>query len=151
MFSQAAGPFRSFAPGFADDAVPAEQFGAYGVVEDGTGQVLTVKAANGRFYLPGGRIEAGEGPGEALLREIAEECGWSATLLAPLRSGSQLIMGGTVLLRASHWRVRLVARLAGEAEHRMVWVEPHEALDNLHRDCDRAALRILERADQGAA
>jgi 8-oxo-dGTP pyrophosphatase MutT (NUDIX family) len=111
------------------------------LIEGSGGRVLIIQAANGRFYLPGGRIEPGETPRQALLREIGEECGWSADLLAPLQTASQDIMGGEVRLNASHWRARLVARLASEPEHLVTWASPHEALARLHRECDRAALR----------
>lgn len=120
---------------------PLLQAGTYAVIEDAEGRVLTVQAENGRFYLPGGRIEPGESPRQALVREIAEECGWSAAIAAPLRSASQSIMGGRVRLQASHWRARLVAQLDSAPEHKVVWASREQALACLHRECDRAALR----------
>ena len=120
---------------------PVRQSGAYAFIEDDAGRVLTVQAENGRFYLPGGRIEPGETARQALAREIAEECGWTAALLGPLHQGSQSIMGGAVLLQARHWRARLVTRLDSVPEHRLVWASRDEALGCLHRDCDRQAVR----------
>jgi 8-oxo-dGTP diphosphatase len=122
-----------------------EQSGAYAVILDDQGGVLTVRAQNGRCYLPGGRIEPGETPRQALVREIAEECGWSAAILSPLRQSTQDIMDGAVLLRASHWRARLLAPLGTPTECRPEWLPIEEAASSFHRDCDRAALRAAVR------
>jgi len=124
---------------------PIRQAGAYAVITDDQGRVLTIRTDNGRCYLPGGRIEPGETAREALAREIAEECGWSAVILSPVRQSTQPIMGGGVLLQASHWRARLVAPLGTEAEHQAVWMRADEAVAALHREADVAALRAATR------
>jgi 8-oxo-dGTP diphosphatase len=130
-------------------SAPVEQSGAYAVILDDRGRVLTVRAQNGRCYLPGGRIEPGETPRQALVREIAEECGWSAAILSPLRQSNQEIMDGAVLLRASHWRARLLAPLGTATECRPDWLPIEEAAASFHRDCDRAALRAAVRRQPG--
>jgi 8-oxo-dGTP diphosphatase len=122
-------------------SAPAEQSGAYAVILDEQGRVLTVRAANGRCYLPGGRVEPGETPRQALVREIGEECGWSAAILSPLRQSTQEIMSGQILLRTSHWRARLLAPLGTTPEYRPDWLPVEEAAASFHRDADRAALR----------
>ena len=127
----------------AAPAIP--QSGAYAVIFDPDGRVLTVRGESGRCYLPGGRLEPGETPRQALLRELAEECSWSAAILSPLRQSNQRIMGGAVLLRASHWRARLVGQLDGKPECESEWLEVREALARLHREVDRAALRAAVR------
>jgi len=132
-------------------AIPVSQSGAYAVILDGDGRVLTVRGETGRYYLPGGRLEPGETPRQALIRELGEECGWSAAILSPLRQSSQRIMGGAVLLRASHWRARLVAKLDGPAECENEWLEVGQALARLHREVDRAALRAATRHMPDAA
>ncbi len=51
------------------------------VLRDAAGRVLSVrKAGTTRYILPGGKIEPGESPAEAALREVAEEL---AVELAP--------------------------------------------------------------------
>jgi 8-oxo-dGTP diphosphatase len=131
--------------------VPAvSQSGAYAVILDAQGRVLTVRGESGRCYLPGGRLESGETPRQALVRELGEECGWSAAVLSPLRQSTQRIMGGHVLLRASHWRARLVAELDTPAECEMDWMGVNQALSRLHREVDRAALRAATRHVPGA-
>jgi len=119
------------------------QRGAYAVILDNAGRVLVVKTANGRCYLPGGRIEPGENAREALLREIAEECGWSAEVGVPLRRSSQTIFGGRIILDAGYWQASLTARLDDDAEHEVLWLHPTEAMACLHRAADRAALTAL--------
>ena len=57
----------------ATAAIPRSQSGAYAVVQDREGKLLTVVVESGRFYLPGGRLEPGETARRALVREIAEE------------------------------------------------------------------------------
>lgn len=126
-------------------AQPVSQSGAYAVIFDTAGHVLTVRGASGRCYLPGGRLEPGETPRQALVRELGEECGWSAAVLSPLRQSSQRIMGGQVLLRASHWRARLVAELDSRPECECEWLDVDQALARLHREVDRAALRTAIR------
>jgi 8-oxo-dGTP diphosphatase len=48
--------------------------GAYGLVSDNRGRLAVVRTGQGTF-LPGGGIEPGEGPEEAIAREVLEECG----------------------------------------------------------------------------
>ncbi len=121
--------------------VPQRQRGAYGLVRDGSGQVLVVQAENGRCYLPGGRIEAGETPAAALAREIGEECGWAAEVAAPICEHDQPIFGGAVTVAASYWEARLTRPLACIAEHQVRWLEPADALSRLHRASDRDVVR----------
>jgi 8-oxo-dGTP pyrophosphatase MutT (NUDIX family) len=131
---------------------PVEQSGAYAVILDDQGRVLTVRAPNGRCYLPGGRIERGETARQALVREIGEECGWSAAILSPLRQSTQEIMGGEILLRTSHWRARLLGPLGTTPEYRPDWLPVEEAAASFHRDADRAALRAaVKRQPPGPA
>ena len=50
-----------------------------GLVYDATGRILLIQRANepgrGRWSVPGGRVEAGEDDGAALVREMREETG----------------------------------------------------------------------------
>ena len=62
------------------DAAPAPVVACVGgVVHDATGRLLVVRRGTppdaGSWSLPGGRVEPGETPAEAVVREVAEETG----------------------------------------------------------------------------
>ena len=116
------------------------QAGAYAVLSDADDRVLLVRADNGRFYLPGGRIEPFETPEEALRREIREECGWSARIVGKLGEAAQPIFRGAVMLDASYWRAELDELLHDEPEHLMLWTPRSEAASRVHRAADREAI-----------
>lgn len=119
------------------------QTGAYAIICDADDRVLLVRADDGRFYLPGGRIEPFETPEEALRREIEEECGWSARILGRLGDAAHPILGGAVMLEASYWRAELVDPVHEEPEHQLLWTPRSEAASRVHRAGD--AMAILER------
>ncbi len=58
--------------------------GAGGLVFDAAGEVLLIRDRNGYWVFPKGHLEAGESPQEAAVREVAEETGVRAEVLAPL-------------------------------------------------------------------
>lgn len=68
--------------------------------------------AAGRWELPGGRVESGEEPGDALVREIAEELG-CRVLVRRWLAGAQPVAGGRHELR-----VAVVDLVVGEPELR---------------------------------
>ncbi len=116
------------------------QSGAYAVVADADDRVLILRAGNGRFYLPGGRVEPGETPQQALAREILEECGCEAQIGARLGGAVQPILAGSVLLRASYWRVEIGADVSNDGEYLMLWTPRAEAAARLHRPGDAQAV-----------
>jgi 8-oxo-dGTP diphosphatase len=61
--------------------------GAYAIIIHPRGLLLTLQSSPAReLQLPGGGIDAGEGPLQALYREVVEETGWS--IAAPRRLGA---------------------------------------------------------------
>ena len=125
---------------FACPNALSRQAGVYAVIRDADDRVLLVRAANGRFYLPGGRIEPFETPELALMREIEEECGWSARILERLGSFMQPIFGGATMLDSSYWRAELIDLVDVEPEHQLLWTPRSEAASRLHRSADVQAI-----------
>jgi 8-oxo-dGTP pyrophosphatase MutT (NUDIX family) len=62
---------------------------AVAVVVRGNKPLVIARRLDGREYavLPGGRVEPGESPTEAAIRELAEECSLSGTLVRHLFDG----------------------------------------------------------------
>jgi len=116
------------------------QAGAYALIHDTDDRLLLVRADNGRFYLPGGRIEPGETAGQALAREVEEECGWLVRVTDPLGEALQPIMDGAVMLRASYWRAEILGVAHEEPEHLMLWTPRAEAASRVHRAADASAI-----------
>jgi 8-oxo-dGTP pyrophosphatase MutT (NUDIX family) len=130
---------------FTSGAALQAQSGAYGLIHDSEDRLLLVRAANGNFYLPGGRIEPSETPEQALAREVEEECGLSVRVAAPLGEAFQPILGGSVMLRASYWRAEILGVAHEEPEHQLLWTPRGEAASRLHRAADAAAILSLPR------
>jgi 8-oxo-dGTP diphosphatase len=110
---------------------------AYAVVAGEAGRVAAV-LDGGKFFLPGGGIEAGESAADAVHREVAEELGCAVTLGENLGDTLQysLYEGCCYELRATFFRAALLDAAAGEAismehEHELLWVTPEE----LHHPC----------------
>ena len=129
---------------FTAGAALRVQRGAYALIRDEEDRVLLVRAANGRFYLPGGRIEPFETPQTALMREVAEECGLEVWVGWPLGEALQPIMGASVMLNAGYWQAEVIGCAHEEPEHQALWTPRAEAASRLHRAADaRAVLSFL--------
>jgi 8-oxo-dGTP pyrophosphatase MutT (NUDIX family) len=110
----------------------------------GRWQLLLVTTRSGRPTLPKGRIEAGEAPAEAALREASEEAGVRGNVAGHVGSwrhgdGRQHVEGYVVT-------VRKTGRPHRDERWRTVrWVDVEEATEQLARRCvrraDREALR----------
>ncbi len=96
------------------------------------GRVLAARrtappAAAGRWELPGGKVEPGEDPAAALVREIGEELGCTVAVLDWLEG--EVPIGEHHLLRVAV--VRLVSGEPQPREHdRVRWLGP-DALDDV--------------------
>lgn len=112
------------------------------------GQVLTCrrrreKAAGGKWEFPGGKVEPGESPSEALLREIAEELGVSIRIRDELTRGDTRV--GDRLIRLTCFRAELRGRrpLASTDHDHLTWLKAEQlsALD--WAEPDLPAVRAL--------
>ena len=101
------------------------------VLRDGEGRILVVrKRGTSRYMLPGGKIEAGESPAQAAVRELHEEVGAeleleSLTFLgewtAPAANETGLTVHGHIFEHP--WLDGLAVR--AEIED-LLWLHPHE-------------------------
>ncbi|MGP0032200.1 MAG: NUDIX hydrolase [Acidimicrobiales bacterium] len=93
-----------------------QRVAVYGVCTDQDGRLLLARAApslrmNGRWFLPGGGIQHGESPTEALHREMEEETGLRVELgpLLAVLSDVRSLLDGTdlhtlrVIYRVARW------------------------------------------------
>jgi 8-oxo-dGTP diphosphatase len=117
-----------------------QRIAAYGVCVDRDGRVLLARAApslslRGRWFLPGGGVDHGESPADALRREMFEESGLTVVLgpLLDVVSDVRTIPDGTslhtvrVIYRIAEWRGTLRPEVGGTTDD-IRWVTPEELL-----------------------
>jgi 8-oxo-dGTP diphosphatase len=122
--------------------------GAYAILPRDGALLLTHQAEpEPEFQLPGGGIDPGEGPLEALHREVFEETGWS--IAAPKRLGA--FRRFTFMPEYDLWAEKLcIIYLARpiqrhgpplEPGHEALWRTPQEAVQILGNPGDRAFVK----------
>jgi len=121
----------------------------YALAFDADGRMLLVGDETGRYWLPGGAVEAGESVDQALARELKEEA--NATILAHEPIGVQRAEaeGRPPEHHGFHAaRIELADEFRPEHEiTRRILVEPEEFLDTLFWGrTDPKAPILLERA-----
>jgi 8-oxo-dGTP pyrophosphatase MutT (NUDIX family) len=129
-------------PGAAGD-VRAE-LSAGGIVHHGA-RVLVVRRGADEYRLPKGHVDPGETPAEAAVREVAEEAGVSATILAPLGVVRNRFVGPRGRVdREVHWYLMSVATDAigaHEEEWTPLWMGIDEAMGLMRFEAERVPLR----------
>jgi len=121
--------------------------GAYAILPRGDKILVTYQGApHHEFQLPGGGIDPGEGPLEALHREVLEETGYR--IAAPRKLGVfrrfvYMPEYGINAEKVCHiYMAHPVRRLGPPTEpgHLAVWLDPAEALSELANDGDAGFL-----------
>ena len=129
-----------------------ERPSVYGLAFDGHGRLLVVHVAwKDQTILPGGGIDDGESPEEALIREVEEETGYRSHGLRELCRANEYVVtkarGRTVNKLGIFYRIELSAEPgpALEDDHEVDWLTPGAALAALAWESHRWALeRALE-------
>jgi 8-oxo-dGTP diphosphatase len=114
------------------------------VIRDGrllAARRTTPPEAAGRWELPGGKVEPGESPDDALVREIAEELG-CAIRVGDWLAGEQPI-GSTHALRAARCFLLEGEPRPGDDHDELCWLGPDELDDVDWLEPDRPFLPAL--------
>lgn len=123
---------------------------AGGVVLVGERVVVLRKRLNQELRLPKGRLESGETPAQAALREVAEETGFADLGLVRLLGEREIEYrnGASLIARRTTWfQMRLVSTLRCSRDRRdalrfaVLWLPATQALDELSFEDEREFLR----------
>lgn len=125
---------------------------AYGLTTNAAGQLAIVRTSLGLF-LPGGGIDAGESPGETVVREFWEECGlevtpgtWSARAIECVYSPNDRVVYEKLssFIDAACSERRGVGQ---EPDHELEWVSVEIAAATLRDPSHRWAVEQWLRRD----
>lgn len=139
---------RRFGEAVRPGAVYQQRAGAYAVLRQGGSVLLTHQAApTPELQIPGGGIDPGESPLQALHREVFEETGWSISGARRLGAFRRF----TYMPEYDLWAEKVCAlylarpgRCHGppkETGHMAVWMSLPEAAEALPSDGDRYFMR----------
>lgn len=122
--------------------------GVYGIIHDRHDVLITEQSEPvPEFQLPGGGIDPGENPIQALHREVWEETGWRIRVERRLGAFQRFCFMPEYDLWAQKichvYVCRAVARISepSEVNHRAIWASLPAALDLLEGAGDRHMLR----------
>jgi len=132
---------------------PARVHVVAGVLSDARGRILLARRVEGRelaglWEFPGGKVEAGETPQAALVRELREELGIEAEVCAALirvphrtRTHKRLCLD---VYRIAHWRGMPTGR-EGQA---LTWTQPEKLPRHAMPAPDRPVVAALMQPDR---
>jgi 8-oxo-dGTP diphosphatase len=125
------------------DIVYLERPGAYAVIRGADDRLAFVSGKGSRLFLPGGGLQPGEPPEDALRREIIEETGWRSHILNRIGRVTQFLAvegEGFFAIRAIYFRARLTERVTAGCKHEIVWFPAATATVLLARESDAWAI-----------
>ena len=116
--------------------------GAYAIIFNEKKQIAIVETPTG-FFLPGGGIEKGESPEQALKREIQEEIGMKTKIISKLGEAAQFLYSRIEKRAFNKLGHFFIAELVGppgeatETEHWLLWMTEKDALKKLNHEFQR--------------
>ena len=138
--------FGSAEPGL-DYRLRATAFGL--VFEAGKLACVRVDRGEGGYFdLPGGAVDGDETEEQAVVREFLEETGMTVRPLTRIAQASQYFRksdGEPINNIGGFWiaeQLSLDPAAKAEADHDLVWLDPHEALANLRHDAHAWAVTV---------
>ena len=100
------------------------------------------KSLGGFWEFPGGKLEIGESPEQALVREIKEELNSEIEIISYINEASYDYDFGTVVMKTYH--AKLVSGNLELLEHQnSTWLAPHELKSLNWAPVDRPAVELL--------
>ncbi|KXT81501.1 Mutator mutT protein (7,8-dihydro-8-oxoguanine-triphosphatase) [Streptococcus sp. DD11] len=102
------------------------------------------KSLGGYWEFPGGKLEEGESPERALVREIQEELNSTIEILSYINEAAYDYDFGTVIMKTYH--ARLISGNLELLEHQnSTWLAPNELKTLNWAPVDRPAVEILSK------
>ena len=100
------------------------------------------KSLGGFWEFPGGKLEAGESPEQALIREIQEELNSEIEIISFVNEASYDYDFGTVVMKTFHAKL-LSGKLELLEHQNSTWLAPHELKSLNWAPVDRPAVELL--------
>ena len=100
------------------------------------------KSLGGFWEFPGGKLEAGESPEQALVREIREELNSEIEIISYINEASYDYDFGTVVMKTYHAKL-LSGKLELLEHQNSTWLPPHELKSLNWAPVDRPAVELL--------
>jgi 8-oxo-dGTP diphosphatase len=120
----------------------------YAVIPDNVGRVAAVISDCGKLWLPGGGIETGETPEQALIREVEEECAQRLHIVGNIGEALQYFYarsdGMYFAMHAVFYAGVFLGQTTGHAEHSLVWIFPDDRVHFFHACHAWAAQRLRQ-------
>jgi 8-oxo-dGTP diphosphatase len=109
---------------------------AYGLCENERRQLAVVRTPQG-YFLPGGGMHSGETPGDAVIRELQEECGLLVRLGVWTVRAIDFVYSPTEAEHFEKHSTFIEAHLQRsglepmETDHKLLWLDPQQAVAHL--------------------
>jgi 8-oxo-dGTP diphosphatase len=120
----------------------------YAVIPDNVGRVAAIIADNGKLWLPGGGIETGETPEQALVREVEEECAQRLHIVGNIGEALQYFYARSddtyFAMHAVFYEGVFLGQTTGRAEHPLIWIFPDDRAYFFHACHAWAAQRLRQ-------